>query len=220
MTDADRNADRRPLRSDAQRNRQQILDVAGAVFAEHGLDASFEEIARRAGVGVGTVYRRFPDREDLIDALFEQRIEEVLTVAKHAADQPVAWTAMTEFLQRSLEMQVADRGLKQVLANGGHGRERLHWAKERLTPVIDGFVARAHAEGSLRPDVSSADLGALTLMLSSISFPDHPELWRRYITIVLDGLRAQSGCCTPLPLAAPEEHVLACMADDGTHRRH
>src|SRR2546421_9804063 len=104
----------RPLRRDAERNRQRILDAARVVFAERGLSGSHDDIAHQAGVGVGTVYRRFPDKEQLIDALFETRIEEIANVARAAAENPDPWSALMGFLMRAQELQREDRGLKEI----------------------------------------------------------------------------------------------------------
>ena len=113
-----------PLRRDAERNRQRILDTAGQLFAERGLGVSLDEIARHAGVGVGTVYRRFPDKDQLIDALFEARIGEILAVATASLEISDPWEALVHFLERSMELQVKDRALKELLhgttfASGG-----------------------------------------------------------------------------------------------------
>ena len=112
---------RRPLRRDAERNRQRILDAARVVFAERGLSGSLDDIARQAGVGVGTVYRRFPDKELLIDALFEERIEEIADVARAAADHPDPWEGLVDFLTRTQELQSRDRGLKELVLGGSRG---------------------------------------------------------------------------------------------------
>src|ERR1700733_13464998 len=94
----------RPLRRDAERNRVRILEAARAVFSERGLSGSYDDIADAAGVGVGTVYRRFPDREELIDALFESRVKEVAEAARSAAENPDPWQGLVDYLTRSLQM--------------------------------------------------------------------------------------------------------------------
>src|SRR5207244_7455255 len=111
----------RPLRRDAERNRQRILDAARVVFAERGLSGSHDDIARQAGVGVGTVYRRFPDKEQLIDALFEARIGEVAEVARAAVGNPDPWEALVGFVIRAQELQSQDRGLKEIVLGGTRG---------------------------------------------------------------------------------------------------
>src|SRR5689334_7783557 len=93
----------RPLRKDAARNRELILETAAEVFAEQGLDAGYDEIARRAGIGVGTVYRRFPERSELVQALFESRIDEMVAIGEQAAAIPDAWEGLTWFFERSVE---------------------------------------------------------------------------------------------------------------------
>src|SRR3954453_13073586 len=98
----------KPLRRDAEHNRQLILDAARAAFAEGGLDVGLHEIAKRAGVGVGTVYRRFPAKEELIAALFEDRIEDVIAIAQEALAEDHAWTGLEHFLHRTCELQFAD----------------------------------------------------------------------------------------------------------------
>src|SRR5215475_3278723 len=105
----------RPLRRDAERNRQRILDAARVVFAERGLRGSHDDIAREAGVGVGTVYRRFPDKEQLIDALFEDRMAEMARVTDEALAMSDRWDGFVHFMIRCQELQSADRGLKELM---------------------------------------------------------------------------------------------------------
>jgi AcrR family transcriptional regulator len=202
----------RPLRADAARNRELILCTAAQVFAENGLEAGYDEIARRAGIGVGTVYRRFPERAELIQALFESRIAEVIHLAEQAADRPDAWDGLVWFLERAIERQVADRGLKEVLVRSISEEEHRAMGRERLRPVIECLVERAQRDGSLRGDVSSSDIGMNLTVISSMTTPAQPQLWRRYFALFVDGLRARPDL-TPLPLAAPEDaemHDLMC----------
>jgi len=184
----------RPLRRDAERNRQRILQAAREVFAERGLGVTLDEIARHAGVGVGTVYRRFADKEALIDALFDDRIGELVAIAEQALAEDDAWEGLVRFLDRSLAMQAADRGLKDLITSSTHGRDRVAQARALLAPLVSELVRRAQAAGELRADVEPTDVPVITLMLSLVA--DYaadvvPELWRRYLTIVLDGLRAR-----------------------------
>lgn len=202
----------RPLRADAARNRALILETAAEVFAEHGLDAGYDEIARRAGIGVGTVYRRFPERSELVRALFESRVEEIVAFGEEAARNPDAWAGLREFLENALERQVADRGLKEVMAQSLEGGEHVSVGRERLGPIVDGLVNRAKEQGSLRHDAETSDLGVQLMLMSSMSTAEQPELWRRYLALCLDGLRARPDA-EPLPLQAPAEesmHALMC----------
>ncbi len=202
----------RPLRADAARNRELILATAAEVFAEHGLEAGYDEIARRAGIGVGTVYRRFPERAELVQALFESRISEMVAIAEEAAGHPDAWEGLAAFLEQALEHQVADRGLKEVLVGSIDQDAHASIGRERLGPVIEGLVERARADGSLRADVDATDLGVTLMLMSAMSTPEQPELWRRYLALFLDGLR-QRPDLRPLPLLAPADdamHDLMC----------
>ena len=119
MTTADR-----PLRADAQRNRQRLLEAAHDLFAERGLSVTLDDIARRAGVGVGTAYRRFGSRDELITALFEERMHEILALADEAMAIENPWEGLVTFLTRMVELQASDRGLKEVMLGSARGRER------------------------------------------------------------------------------------------------
>ncbi len=202
----------RPLRRDAARNRELILETAAEVFAELGLDAGYDEIARRAGIGVGTVYRRFPERSELVQALFETRIDEMVAIGEEAASMPDAWDGLTWFFEKSVEKQVADRGLKEVMVQTLNESGRMTVGRERIGPIVEGLMQRAQADGALRPDVEVTDLGMQLMLLGSLSTPEQPDLWRRYLALLLDGLRARPDA-TPLPLEAPPDeamHALMC----------
>ena len=200
----------RPLRRDAERNRQRILEAARAAFAEDGLSVTLDEIARRAGVGVGTIYRRFPDKEQLIDALFESRMNEFAAEAEAALLADDAWTGLVRFLERATEQHACDRGFKEVALSGTHGLERVARARQLMFPLVSRLVARAQADGSLRADVEATDLPLLQLMLGSLSECTRevdPEAWRRYLGILTDGLRTRRDEPTPLgtPALTPEQ---------------
>jgi len=205
----------RPLRRDAERNRRRILDAARVVFAERGLSASHDDIAREAGVGVGTVYRRFPDKEELIDALFEARIEEIAVLAGAVADHPDPWTALVGFLTRMQELQSEDRGLKELVLGGPHGARRGQAARALIMPLAAGVLQRAKAAGAVRGDVELTDLFLVQLAVGTIAESGRdiaPDVWRRTMTLVLDGLRPE---CARSELPAPAldpEHTDAVMA--------
>src|SRR6195952_3672740 len=114
----------RPLRKDAARNRERILGAAGEVFAERGLDVTLDDIARHAGVGVGTVYRRFADKDQLIEALFDRRLEQITELAQQSLAADDAFAGLVGFMTSSLELQAADRGLRELAFTGRLGRER------------------------------------------------------------------------------------------------
>jgi AcrR family transcriptional regulator len=191
----------RPLRRDAERNRQRILEVAREAFAEDGLAVTLDEIARRAGLGVGTVYRRFPDKEQLIDALFEEGIGRMVAIAEEALREEDPWNGLVGFLEAATAAHAQDRGLKEVALSGAHGLERVARARELMFPLVTRLVRRAQEQGTLRPDVEPTDLPLLQLMLGSLSECTRdvePDAWRRFLGILTDGLRTRRDGPTPL----------------------
>jgi len=205
----------RPLRRDAARNRERILAAAGEVFATRGLEVTLDDIAHHAGVGVGTVYRRFHDKEQLIDALFDDRVDAIARVAEDALAAADPWLGLEGFFVGILDLQAADRGLRELAFAGRHGRERVTRARTRLEPMVQELVARAQASGQLRGDVLPDDVPIIQKMLAQvidIAGDASPDLWRRYLTIVLDGLRTRRDGPTALPVPALEHDQLeSCM---------
>lgn len=184
-------AAQRPLRRDAERNRRRIMASAKVLVAEHGVDVSLDDIARHAGVGVGTVYRRFPDREALIDELLEDKISGIEAIAEDALNADDPWVGFVGFLEGTLEMHTADRGLKQALLVPTRGAERLAAARSRIEPRISELIVRARNSGDLRPDFETEDFPLLIEMITAVSKETHelaPELWRRYLQLFIDGL--------------------------------
>jgi AcrR family transcriptional regulator len=201
----------RPLRRDAERNRQRILAAAADAFAQGGLAVTMDEIARCAGVGVGTVYRRFPDKELLIEALFEQRIDELVALAEVARDDPDPFAGLARFFETFLAVQAADRGLKDVVLGTARGAGRATRARERIGPIVDDLRARACEAGDLRPDVAASDLALIQFLLGAVIDFTHdvaPDTWRRMLAIVLDGLRPSRAAPSPLPAPALDEAQL------------
>lgn len=194
----------RPLRRDAERNRHRILEAAAEAFAERGLTITMDDIAEHAGVGVGTVYRRFPQKELLIEALFEERVGELVALAEEALDADDPWQGLVDFLERAQALQATNRGLKELVLSTEHGRERVACVRERLGPLAEELVRRAQASGQLRRDVDGSDLPLVQVMLGAIVDVTRdvaPETWRRMLAIIVDGLRAREPH-TPLPAAA------------------
>lgn len=184
----------RPLRRDAQENRERILVAARELFAERGLAATLDDVARRAGLGVGTVYRRFPSRDALVEALFEERILEMIRLIDEALALEDPWAAVKFGLERLVEMQASDRGLKEALLGTTAGRERVARVKEQMRPRALELLHRAQRAGAVRADLDASDLPMLQLMVTTIaevSGPERPDLWRRYLAVVLDGIRGE-----------------------------
>jgi AcrR family transcriptional regulator len=185
----------RPLRRDAQANRDRIVAAARAAFAEHGIDASVEEIARRAGVGMGTLYRRFPTKGDLVDAVFEETLAELGAVAREALAAADAWDGFRTFLERAFVLHVENRGLKDVVLTRAPSRAKAEAARTRLRPLIARLAARAQAEGALRSDFSPADVPVLFWSVAAVieaTGAIAPDFWRRQLGFLLDGLRAEA----------------------------
>lgn len=185
----------RPLRKDAQRNRALILDAAREVFAQRGLAVTLDDIAAHAGVGVGTVYRRFTTRDALIEALFEDRVRDVADRAETALSYDEPWQGFTTFVRDLARVHAEDRGLREVLL-AENTPARFAEAQARLAPLLDRLVSAAQEQGTLRRDVTSADLPVIMAMVSAAA--DHTATdataatgaWERYLDVLLDGLRA------------------------------
>ncbi len=191
-----------PLRADAERNRQRLLVAAKELLATRGLDVTLDDVARHAGVGTGTAYRRFPNKDALIDALMVDRIGEIAEIAKECLEDPDPWVGLTSYFDRALALQAADRGLKEVLFSAGRGRERSNQARRAIAPVVTKLVARAKEAGVVRSDIDTSDVPLINFMLNTIvdfSRDIEPELYRRYLAIVLDGLRPRDDL-DPLPV--------------------
>jgi AcrR family transcriptional regulator len=195
-----------PLRADAERNRQRLLAAAKEVFATRGLDVTLDEIARHAGLGTGTAYRRFPNKDALIEALMVERIEELGAIARECLDEPDPWRGLAGFFEQALALMAADRGLKDVLFSPGRGRERVAHARGALAPIVAELVQRAVAAGAVRDEVSTSDVPVINFMLHTVVDLSHdvePELYKRYLAIILDGLRPRDDL-DPLPAEALE----------------
>ena len=178
------------LRADAQRNRAALLAAARDVFGEHGLDASLDEIARRAGVGNATLYRRFPTRQDLIAEVFAGQMAGYVQLAETALAEPDPWAAFVTYLTRLFEIQATDRGLSELLVTSGFDEdarlaELLATARRGATAVI----RRAQDAGRLRADFTRQDISLLMRANAGVlrSSPDS-DAWRRYLSLVVDGL--------------------------------
>ena len=178
----------RPLRADARRNRERILKAARAVFAERGVEAQIDDVAKRAKVGVGTVYRHFPTKEGLRDALVRERFEEIAGYALEALGRDDAWEAFNDLIWRSADRNAADRALCEVIA---FTDPSAIVEETGLAASLDTLMAHAKAQGRMRGDATLDDVAMMMCGASSVmrTHPD-PELWRRHLRLMLDGLRA------------------------------
>jgi AcrR family transcriptional regulator len=203
-----------PLRSDAARNRQRLLDAASELFAARGLGVHLNDIAHHAGVGVGTAYRRFANKEALIEALFEERLQEVAQLAAEALADPDAWHGLVQLMEQYLSLQLHDRGLMELVTGARVGQDKLNRMRTDIAPMINEVVERAKRQGHLRADVVGTDFVFIQLGLAAIidkTRQSSPDLYLRYLDISLDGLRADRTTVSPLrvaPLSVDETHTI------------
>ena len=192
------------LRRDAAANRERILETAQRLFADQGLETSMDEVARAAGVGAGTLYRRFPTKERLVDAILGDGLERFHGFAQAALREADAFAGLELFLERSLHLQLENRALLELLRQRLQHEPHLAEARQRIRPLLSELVARGQAQGALRDDLAAADVLVLLWALGRVvesTGPGAPELWQRYLALALDGLRP--GAARALPQAAP-----------------
>jgi AcrR family transcriptional regulator len=187
-------ADPRPLRADAQRNHDRIVGAADEAFAEQGLDVSMEEIARRAGVGPATVYRRFPSKAQLLRAIVDARLAALQPSIAAAGASDDAWVGFVAGLRVVLEAQAANTSLLQVLAQSGELTALKSELHTRVIAPLCELMKRAQESGALRGDLDPQELPLLIRMVASTI---DTSSWQRYLTLLTDALR------TPQPTALP-----------------
>lgn len=221
----------KPLRADATRNRLSILEAADTVFATQGLGASMDDVAAAVGLGVGTIYRRFGSKAALIDALFDQRLEQFEALIRDGARRSTAWEGLCEVMRSFVSIQARNRAAQQLFFTSADDAARL--LRERVEPLLTDLVERAKAEGSLRSDFAATDVPILANAISRLAHaasPHGPELARRHLELLLKGLAATPDTApVPPPLSdddfgdwirasADRRHVLgsSVLADDST----
>jgi AcrR family transcriptional regulator len=184
----------RALRADAERNRRRVLDAARTVFARDGLGAGVDEIAREAGVGVGTLYRRFPQKEDLLAAVLEDGMGRLVedVEALHGLEDP--WEAFAGALDALAGTIARDRAFFEVIQAAAEPVPVAAETKERLIAALEVPLRRAQDAGAVRPDVVAHDIPALCMVAARLPawrLERQPELWRRYLALLADGLRPE-----------------------------
>jgi AcrR family transcriptional regulator len=199
----------RPLRRDARENRERILEAARGAFAELGIDASVEEIACRANVGIGTLYRRFPTKDALIDAVFEDHLDNIAAAAEQALEETDAWQALLDYLAFVVGLQAADRGLSEIVGTNLRTEHLVGRARTRLRPLVQRLINRAQKTGKLRADVVYEDVSVLLWTTGRVVDATRevaPEFWQRYLALIVDGLRAHDASRLPQPPLTTAKH--------------
>jgi AcrR family transcriptional regulator len=190
----------RRLRADAARNRASIVAVAREVFAEQGLEAPLEAIAARAGVGIATLYRRFPTREKLVAAALIGKVTEYAEAAEQALAAADPWAGFAGLVQRICELQAGDRGLSELLSMTLSADEQVEQLRRTANEQVATLIGRAKAAGRLREDFAGEDLVLLliaTAAVMHVTRADAPDAWRRFVALALDAFRSQAS--PPLP---------------------
>lgn len=187
-------------RADARRNREAILEAAREGFAEQGFDCQMEDIARAAGVGVGTVYRHFPNKEALLDALIKDRFDTMAARTAEALEREDAWQAFCELMRWSAKLQADDRGLSEVLGARPLVGEAAA-AKSGLVELSDKLMRKAQRAGEMRKDLMIEDIPTMICGLSAVTGAAEGSMpamnWERFLELMLDGMRAPGSSRLP-----------------------
>ncbi|GGW62661.1 TetR/AcrR family transcriptional regulator [Streptomyces griseoloalbus] len=211
-------------RRDARRNRDRLVEAAHAVFTEQGLEAPLDVIARRAGVGNATLYRHFPTRAALVDAVFHDQLTGTMTAGERARTAPDAWTGLTDYLRTVFTTLAADRGTNDLMTTRLPDVEVLQTVHAHNRRTVELLLERARAEGTVRPDVTTEDLlfalAALGRAVPPLTTATTPDAWHRPLALFLDGLRA-TPATPPRPLpgsALTEAELGSVLGEMGPHR--
>ncbi|SEH02805.1 regulatory protein, tetR family [Nonomuraea solani] len=172
----------RPLRRDARRNRDALVTAAREVLAERGIDAPLEAVAKRAGVAIGTLYRHFPERGDLVDALLEEKVSAWTGLARRSLEAEDAWDGLVRFLEETCETQARDRAFTELVCLS-HQDDR-----SEMSDLVERLMERARSAGALRADIGPIDLAYFMMANSRVAEAD-PGQWRRHFRLMLDALR-------------------------------
>ena len=211
-------------RRDAQRNHELLVATARTVFAERGVDAPLDEIARRAGLGIGTLYRHFPTRDALVEAIFVERVDVFRAVGEAALANPDAWAGLVEFLEATLELQSSDRLLKEIFLRHPPAEGRLAETRLELSRLFEQLLARAHEQGVLRADFTVPDLALVLWSFAPVidaTAVTAPGAWRRHLHWLLDGLRARAATPQTEPPLDDEQlgQAMDCLREQRLHRK-
>lgn len=209
------------LRKDAASNRVLIVEAAKRVFSEHGFSATLHDVAKEAGVGVGTVYRRFANKQELMQEIYEEQIEELLGILHTALAFENSWECLVYYLENATRIQVRDRGMAQIISGQDMSSEVFASSKNRIAPLVNQVIERGIQDGVVRADAQGTDLIFIQVGLINIARlvgsnraehkPDTSELYRRYLWLALESLRKHRPTDLPLPVPAlttEETHLI------------
>ncbi|CAN5678414.1 TetR/AcrR family transcriptional regulator [soil metagenome] len=202
------------LRADAQLNRDRILDAAATLFAERGISVPLEDVARRAGVGVATLYRRFPVRAELAAAIFERNISRYTDAVDRALAEPEPWKGFRDLVFELCRLQAADAGLRDLLTTAFPASSAIEQTTADAAEKLRELITRGQADGSLRPDLAVADVGVILLANAGVvgaTAESAPQAWRRFAALMVDA--CSTGPSRPLPPAPPEHQLRRSIAN-------
>jgi AcrR family transcriptional regulator len=219
MADPSADTVRRP-RADAVRNRERVLEAAKAVFSAGGPDASLEAVAKRAGVGIGTLYRHFPTREELFEAVYRREVEQLGDLAEQLKGEAAPVEALRRWLRSNVEFVATKKGMSAALALAAHGSSELSaYSFDRLTKAVGALLARAAAAGEIRSDIGPEDvLRALVGMCYLHDQPGWQKSVLRLVDVFVDGLCVQTNVNRPTTLVWHSDD--AAEKVKGSPRRH
>jgi AcrR family transcriptional regulator len=181
----------RPLRADARRNRERVLAAARETFAEYGLDAQVDDVAARAGVGVGTVYRHFPTKEALLEAIAATGYAEICDIARRSLEQDDPWAAFSDFMWAGARLHRDDRAQCEMHTMRPDVMRRVAGDRHELLEMVAQLIERGQAAGAIRGDLSAEDMPMIWCSLGAAQQHSEGDGWERYLEVVLDGLRAR-----------------------------
>ncbi len=206
----------RRLRADAARNQQRILEAGARLFAERGLEVTLDDVAEAAQVGVGTVYRRFANKRELIAEVLERNVNAMAEAVEQAYRNPDPWASVMEIFEWVCEHTAANRGFGEVLFELPDATERFESMRDRIRPAMNMLIDRAQQAGELRAGITATDFFALVNMIEAMGFVVRgvrPDAWRRYVPLLLDSIRADGRPRLPLTVPAlTDEEVRAAKA--------
>jgi AcrR family transcriptional regulator len=208
----------RSTRKDSVRNRARLIEAAREVFAERGFGATLDDIARHAGLGTGTAYRHFPNKQAIAAEVLTEATEQIGAAARDALAIADPWQALVTFFDRIAEQQASDRGLYETLTGQGNDEQQARIWPEIIAAVTE-LMERAVGSGAVRSDAAPQDIAVVFAMMGPVfelSRTTSPEVWRRYLALILDGLRATDR--PDLPTAAPPVAALGTILKAGKRR--